>query len=271
MLASQVAAVTATGVLLPLYVYPSAGWNDGAANWKVAFDAISATEDTDWLVVVNADSGPGGSRKPGNDDVNYITGVSQLNSYENVETVGYVRTNYGKSAMADLKANITTWSQWKTSTANDLSVSGIFFDESSDSYEYLDEAIDFARAAFDDEATIVCNFGVKAATKYYDICDVVIAFESCLNCADGPQYKGETTIAANIPQGHEAGAAIVINKFTGTSYDGKTADTTLLNSYIRTIANKGVGWAWFTSGTDYNAITVEPATIGKVGEYISKA
>lgn len=71
-LTSLVVSASATGVLLPLYVYPSSVWNDGAANWKPAFDAISSHFSVPWLVVVNPGNGPGATGQPGNGDENYI-------------------------------------------------------------------------------------------------------------------------------------------------------------------------------------------------------
>src|SRR4051812_36924412 len=95
LLASTAASVSATGILLPLYLYPSAEPNDGATNWKPALDAVAASAHVPWLVVVNPADGPGATGEPGNGDPNYISGVSQLNALSNVQTVGYVWTDYG--------------------------------------------------------------------------------------------------------------------------------------------------------------------------------
>ncbi|KAJ3550309.1 hypothetical protein NM208_g32 [Fusarium decemcellulare] len=261
LLAGQAISAAATGILLPLYKYPSKDWNDGAANWKPAFDAISSNTENQWLVVVNPGNGPGATGKPGNDDVNYIAGTAKLNGYSNVKTVGYVRTDYSKSPLEELKANITTWSEWATYTDANIAVHGLFFDESSANFDYLNEAITFARQAFSSSITTICNFGGKAAEEYYDICDVVVAFESCLNCPDGPPYQDQTTLSNNIPSGHEAQGSVILNRFTGTSADGKEANQGLINDYVKTMKQFGLGWFYFTSA-DYNTIDTEPATVG---------
>lgn len=275
-LASQAIVVSATDILAPLYVYPAATWNDGATNWKPAFDAINSTPEIEWLPVVNPQNGPGLTSQPGNNDVNYINGTAKLNSYPNVRTIGYVHTNYGTADMTQLKNNITVWANWKSYKPADLSIKGIFFDESSSSnYTYLYEAVRFARSKFGNDCPIVCNFGVKVNATYYNLCDVVIAFESCLNCKDSagrqlPQWKGKATIDdvfANTPI--ERGA-VIVNQFKGSSWDGKQATAALLKSYLKTIVDNGVGWAWFTSG-DYNTITTQPATVGNVAKYIDEA
>ena len=258
-------SAAATGVLIPLYSYPAAQWNDGAANWKPAFDAISAHPNVPWLTVVDPHNGPGMSFLPGDNDVNYIAGVSKLNSYSNVKTIGYVRTNYGTAPMDELKKNITTWKNWSTYTGANIGVKGIFFDESSDNYDYLNQAISYARSTFGTSITTICNFGASAPTKYYNICDVVIAFESCLNCADGPQYKSTTTLNANVPSGYESKASVIVHSFTGKAYDGSTANTSLLATYINAIKAKGLGWAYFCSA-GYDSITTAPATVGQVAQ-----
>ena len=270
-LTSLVAVASATGVLLPLYVYPSTEWNDGAANWKPVFNAISSQSSLQWLVVVNPENGPGATHKPGNTDTNYITGTSKLNGYKNVKTIGYVRTNYAASPMSELKTNITAWSNWSTYTMSNIAVHGIFFDESSTSnYDYLNTAITFARKTFKKPITVVCNFGVKAGARFYKICDVVLAFESALNQSDVPPYKGKTTLKNSIPAGYEAQGAIMVNHFTGKAIDGSAATVKLLNSYLSVISGYGIGWTYFCSA-DYDTVTVGPATVGQLAKSLAAA
>ncbi|KAK5626347.1 hypothetical protein RRF57_002062 [Xylaria bambusicola] len=257
-------SVAATGVLLPLYVYPSAEYNDGAANWKPVVDAAAATSNVPWLVVVNPADGPGGTGLPGNDDVNYISGLTQLNALANVQTIGYVHTEYGTSSMDVLQSNITKWASWGSSSS-DTAVQGIFFDESStNSFEYLNTAITFTRTAFgNQQIKTVCNFGSAVkATEFYTICDVVIVFESALNDPNYPVYESTTTIAANTPgAGYHDQAAVIVHDYVGTSADGRTADTTLLHTYIQEARDADLGWLYFCSG-GYNSVTTGPATVG---------
>lgn len=259
-------ASAASGVLLPLYVYPSASFGDNAANWKPAFDAIKATTNVPWLAVVNPSNGPGPTGQPGNGDANYVSGISQLNALANVQTIGYVRTDYARSPLDELKKNITTYHSW-AATNKDVAVKGIFFDETSTTnFAYLKEAVDHARATFTEgPATMICNFGTTTPAEFYKVCDVVIAFESCLNCPLGSQYKSQETISNNIPKGLEPQAAIIVHHFTGTTFDGKTADNALLTNFAQTIKTNKVGWAYFCSA-DYNDIKSNPASIGAVAK-----
>ncbi|PNY26845.1 Spherulin-4 [Tolypocladium capitatum] len=254
---------SATGVLLPLYVYPSATSGDGATNWNPVFDAASAHSNVPWLVVMNVANGPGPTGAPGNGDANYIAGVSRLNSYSNIKTIGYVHTAYAAAPMQELQDNITTWSRWATYSSANIAVQGIFFDEAtSNNYAYLQQAISFARSAFPNPITTICNFGISTPATFYSICDVVIAFESCLNCPGAFQYQSQTTLSANIPSGYASQAAVIVHDFTGTSYDGQAADETLLSSYSNTLRSNGVGWGYFCSA-GYSSITTGPATVGQ--------
>ncbi|KAJ6465404.1 Spherulation-specific family 4 [Mycena sanguinolenta] len=215
-----------------------------------------------WLAVINPGDGPGGSSLPGNDDSNYISGVSQLNAQANVRTLGYVHTSDSTAPMSQLQANITKWKNWDTSSSN-ISVDGIFFDESSANATYLTQAVSFARQAFGSKPiTTVCNFGVATAAEFYSICDVVVAFESCLNCVGPPPYESQTTISANIPSGLQGQAAILVHDFSGTNVEGVTANAALLQQYADTLVSDGVGWTYFTSSSRYDSLTTSPATVG---------
>ncbi|KAF7362125.1 putative cell surface spherulin 4-like protein [Mycena venus] len=268
--ASITGHVSATGILLPLYIYPSQVFNDGAVNWQPARTAMSSHPSVQWLAVINPDSGPGGTRQPGNADTNYITGVSQLNALPNVRTIGYVHTSFSTAPMTELQANITTWKNWATASSN-ISVDGIFFDETSADFTYLSNATAFARQAFGSRPiTVVCNFGTAATAQFYTICDVVVAFESCLNCPDGPPYASQSTISANIPSGKQAQAAILVHDFSGTAHDGSTANAGLLTQYVDTLVGDGVGWCYFTSA-GYDTITTAPATVSALAADVASA
>ncbi|KAH7131618.1 Spherulation-specific family 4-domain-containing protein [Dactylonectria estremocensis] len=259
LLLGQAISALDTGIILPLYLYPS----NGAAAWLPAFDAIRLDLNTPWLVILNPSNGPGSTGKPGNNDPNYIAGTSQLNNYyPKVTTIGYVYTSYAKMPLSKLKATITTWSKWATYSKANIAVHGIFFDEcSSANFDYLKQAIAFARGAFGNSITTVCNFGAKAGAKFYTICDVVVAFESCLNCPDGPPYMDQATLSNSIPSGYMTQGAVILNRFTGKSADGRMANEALINAYVQTMKQNGLGWFYFAS-TGYDSITAPVASVG---------
>ncbi|OAA43080.1 Spherulation-specific family 4 [Metarhizium rileyi] len=129
--------VSATGLILPLYIYPAATWDDGAANWTPVFQAADSTPSLTWLTVVNPNSGPGDTHLPGNNDVNYITAVSKLNTRPNMKPIGYVRTNYAQFSPDQVKQSVAAWKGWDNYAAANISVQGIFFDESAPNAAYL--------------------------------------------------------------------------------------------------------------------------------------
>ncbi|KAG5980058.1 hypothetical protein E4U55_004441 [Claviceps digitariae] len=263
--AAWAASASATGLLLPLYLYPSSQFNDGAANWKPVIAAASSSPSLAFLTVINPFNGPGRTGQPGDADPNYISGVSQLNALRNINTIGYVRTNYSTAPMQELKANMTIWRSWSTYSAANISIHGIFLDESAPNLSYMTEAAGFARQLFGPSATVVCNFGALAPQAYYEICDVVVAFESCLNCALGPPYRSRDTIRASFPGGarQRGKGAVIVNGFAGRAFDGSVADGKLLAKYTGEVRSEGVGWAYFCSA-GYNDVRRGPATIGEV-------
>lgn len=250
------AGVSSTGVILPLYLYPSTTWNDGAANWSPAFKAMADYPSLQWLAVVNVASGPGPTYMPGNNDINYIAGVSKLNSYPNVKTIGYVRTDYAKAPMAEITKNITTWANWASYSASNISIHGLFIDESSN-LAYMTNVTAFARNAFGSKITIYCHFGAQAPADFYKICDAVGSFESYAS------YLSTQTMQNTIPAGFASQAGIIIHHFAGKTADGITADINSLNSYIQGMVKGGLGWLYFC--TDYfTSMSLGPATVGQV-------
>ncbi|KFG79509.1 putative cell surface spherulin 4-like protein [Metarhizium anisopliae] len=258
---SLAALVSSTGIILPLYLYPSITWNDGAANWSPAFNAIAAHPSLPWLAVVNVATGPGSTYMPGNNDVNYIAGVSKLNSFPNVKTLGYIRTAYASIPMDEITKNITAWANWASYSASNISIHGLFIDESSN-LAYMTNVTSFARKAFSGNITIFCHFGAAAPADFYKICDAVGSFESYAS------YLSTATMKNTIPAGYEKQAGIIIHDFVGKTADGIAADTNSLNSYIQGMVKGGLGWLYFCTGY-FNSMSTGPATVGQVAQYLA--
>lgn len=83
--------------------------------------------------MVNPHNGPGGSPLP---DANYTREIPLLNSYSNVQALGYVATGYAKRDVQAIKNDIHTYSDWSTNVdVQNLKVEGIFFDETPGKYD----------------------------------------------------------------------------------------------------------------------------------------
>jgi hypothetical protein len=85
-----------------------------------------------FIVVVNPASGPGSGSAP---DANYTREIGHLNTYANVRTVGYVSTAYAKRNLGAILRDIDVYSTWTEIATADLSVQGIFLDETPAQYD----------------------------------------------------------------------------------------------------------------------------------------
>ncbi|KHN97554.1 spherulin 4-like cell surface protein [Metarhizium album ARSEF 1941] len=103
--------------------------------------SVHRRPDVNFTVIVNPNSGPGETPYP---DARYDAAIRRLNSYPNVETVGYVRTGYATRKLGDVTRDVSVYSGW-SSNASSLAMHGIFFDESP--HQYSADAVDFMRAA----------------------------------------------------------------------------------------------------------------------------
>lgn len=92
--------------------------------------SISQNSDVNFTIIINVDSGPGEAATPNSD---YTSAIVKLNEAPNVETVGYVRTNYTDRDINDVLRDIETYSGWSQSNSS-LAMSGIFFDETPNDY-----------------------------------------------------------------------------------------------------------------------------------------
>ncbi|RMZ66808.1 Spherulation-specific family 4 [Pyrenophora seminiperda CCB06] len=114
-------------ILLPLYVYPSAG------AWDPLYAAAKAYRDVDFRVILNPCSGPCMGSLP---DQVYLDEIPKLHSHPNIHTLGYVATNYTDKPLESVLAEIDTYASWPTVTnSSNMRVEGIFLDETPSSYD----------------------------------------------------------------------------------------------------------------------------------------
>src|SRR5438876_7121083 len=106
------AATSSSGVVIPLYTYPTDG------SWAASLQAKKAHPNVPIIAVINPSDGPGGSS-----DSNYVQGVKDFQA-AGIIVIGYVATGYASHGMSDLDTQISLYKTW-------YSVNGIFFDEMS--------------------------------------------------------------------------------------------------------------------------------------------
>ncbi|GAB7365320.1 hypothetical protein MBLNU230_g6401t1 [Neophaeotheca triangularis] len=121
----------ASTALIPLYIYPV----DDA--WAPLFRSITDNPSVPFAVVINPQSGPGDSDSPGDE---YVSAIERLNSYPNVQTFGYVRTEWAGRDLDTVLNEIERYAGWAEINQT-LALNGIFFDEAP--HDYSDDKLDF--------------------------------------------------------------------------------------------------------------------------------
>lgn len=125
------------------------------------------------------------SRCPAYPDANYITGIAKLNSYHNVEVLGYIPTNYAERDASEVGREISTYSNWASYKAKNITVSGVFFDEAPNTNDtskiaYMQGISRSARAR--KLTTVVFNPGATleegSAKGYFKAADLIVEFEN---------------------------------------------------------------------------------------------
>src|SRR5439155_8847594 len=106
------AASTNSGVVIPLYTYPTDG------SWSASLQAKNAHPNVPIIAVINPSNGPGGAS-----DLKFVQGVKNFQA-AGIIVLGYVATGYASHGMSDLDAQISSYWNW-------YRVNGIMFDEMS--------------------------------------------------------------------------------------------------------------------------------------------
>ncbi len=157
-----------TGVLVPMYVYPADIHKNAAYNRLM--DVKRQHETVPMWVIVNPASGPGKLV-----DANYTKAIDRLRGAGCV-VLGYIATDYGKRAAADVKKDIDTWLKLYPKTH------GIFFDEMiyADTDAGVKHQTALTRYAHDAGCwPTVGNPGADTPGRYFaaDAVDVIVVHE----------------------------------------------------------------------------------------------
>ncbi|QKX53187.1 uncharacterized protein TRUGW13939_00263 [Talaromyces rugulosus] len=232
---SLAALGTSTNVLLPLYIYPTADAFDPV------YSAISSNPNVTYYVVLDPDSGPGGSQYPNSD---YISAVAKLNSYSNVQAIGYVHTSYMAETTDAVNANVTTYAGWSKYTDSDISVKGIFFDEATNeesqtAYDYMSTVASNAR----DQGLnyVIFNPGTAVtASQFFDAADLIVISEVAYST-----YT-ESTVHS-VPQQYWNQSAIILHD---------TPSGTDLTSVTSGLESDGLGAFYATGDCCYQSVSM---------------
>ncbi|KAF7790890.1 hypothetical protein EIP86_001848 [Pleurotus ostreatoroseus] len=232
-------SVLATGVIVPLYIYPASAPSCDA--WSPLFTAISSNPTVPFFVIVNPASGPGGANTQPNSD--YQGCVPKLKA-SNVKILGYVDTANGNRASSAVIQDIDTYAGWSSA----YRPVGIFFDDVTPSSGLLSDYTTWtssARQALNGGAGfVILNPGGSVGdTQYFSIADQIVTMENFYDDFTPSQL----TINSNSPASKQA---VIL-------HDGPTTvPTSLVSQLVRT---DGIGSLFITNDGGSNPYGSFPA------------
>jgi len=232
-------------VMVPLYVYP----DEGATAWQSLMTVIRNHPKVEYLIIINPNSGPGPNNYP---DCNYVSGVAQLNAFNNVKMIGYVDTQYMGNSIDTVNANVDKYASW-TDYATNITLDGIFFDDMTDSteqsaFDYMSSVSDHAHSSFaakngNKTATVVFNPGCKVDTTYFQWADYIVEFENSF--AD---YPGLATIKRKKQRMRQKQAIIA---------HSADVNSAAIQNMLTPIYKQSIGAVYMTEQCCYNGVDAQ--------------
>ncbi|SPC62252.1 related to Spherulin 4 precursor [Ustilago sp. UG-2017b] len=248
---------TTPRILVPLYIYPLPN------AWDPLYTALRNNPTVAFTVVVNPNSGPGTGKAPNSD---YAAAIKRLRAIAGanqiLELVGYVRTDYGKRAEAEVKADVAKYVGW----ADGVKLDGIFFDEvgtqskwlklytnytdavkgskwasttkaySSAHKAYVAKSKQKASKRLHRSAITILNPGTwPESSRFFDIADHVIIYEDKLSNFNYTEYKQKTASKKNAGRAFQRSYIFYnVDPNNATTKDGKKFT---MNSLVKASVN----------------------------------
>ncbi|KAL3422764.1 hypothetical protein PVAG01_06920 [Phlyctema vagabunda] len=206
-------------VVLPLYIYPTDG------SWDVLFAALASHPKLRFVIIINPSSGPG---SPPNPDSDYVSAISKLRMYSNVDLLGYVHVTYATRPVALVQEDIDIYAGWRSYPGSRIHMDGIFFDEAPSKYpggdyHYMQSVASYAKQKLG--GTVMLNPGVAVDEAYYEISDLVIACENTYQ-----DYSG--TPLDDLDHSTRHRTCVLVHHFMGTVKDQEGFLTSLIRQQI---------------------------------------
>jgi len=168
------------GIVVPLYAWPTPDVYERV--WKRVKEAARSFPDAPLVVIVNPSDGPG--QFPPHE--HYIRAV-QLLKAQNINIIGYVKTEWGSRNIKDVKRDIDLYSGWATLGPN-LALNGIFVDEAPNAwmkpeehvsyYEDLYKYIRNGTHVWGTKGVVMLNPGSHTIHSYLKAGDILVVFEN---------------------------------------------------------------------------------------------
>lgn len=112
-LSSSAGNYSSSGIVIPLYTYPT------DVTWDIVAKTKQSYPNVPMMAIVNPNSGPGS-----NYDTNYASGIQLLRN-SGVIVLGYVPTDYGRTSISTVENEVNLYLRWYPE------INGIMFDEMS--------------------------------------------------------------------------------------------------------------------------------------------
>jgi spherulation-specific family 4 protein len=154
------AATSTTGIIVPLYTYPTSSTWDTMVKVKSNYPSVPT------VAIINPSSGPGSSK-----DSNYSDGIKKLQT-AGISVLGYVYTSYSSRSASSVKADIDKYKSFYPS------VNGIFFDEMANwegKEAYYKSLTDYAKSK--GYTLTVGNPGADTISSYVGTVDNIVIYE----------------------------------------------------------------------------------------------
>jgi hypothetical protein len=232
--------------MVPLYVYPGAAWDA----------LISAASTVKILAIVNPNSGPVATV-----DSAYSTYMTKLNN-AGVEMVGYVYTNWGNRDLSAVKADIDTYA------AKYPLLKGIFLDEGAteaSKLPFYTQVYNYIKAK--GMYHVILNPGVTPDQGYLAISTNIMIYENYGTSLASTSLGNWVKCAPN-----SASKAGYKYRFSGIAH---TASASIQASYVKGMADKGIGYVYVTDGAGgcctYNSLTSYFAQLASAVAAINKS
>ena len=226
------AATSATGVLVPLFTYPT------DPSWSQLIQAKEAYPNVPVAAIINPANGPGSAQDP-----NFVQGINSLRS-AGIIVLGYVATGYGSVSQSYIESQINDYKQW-------YNVNGILFDEMTNvpGYESYYSAISSYAHSLG-YAWTVGNAGAPVPSSYVGTVNTIITYEN----AGLPTTAELASWTMGYPASEWAFTAYSVGSVT--------------QSYVASAAAY-VGWMYITNLNYPNPYTAIPSYFTTLLSYLS--
>ncbi len=212
-------SASALEIVVPAYFYPSSSGSD----WDEMNSAATVVPLT---AIMNPNSGPGNSQSS-----DYSNAVNSLRS-NGGNVIGYVSSSYANRPIADVKADIDSYSAW-------YNIDGIFIDEmtntsSASDLDFYEEVYAYIKL-IEPTWEVMGNPGTSTQEAYLTrpTADRLMSYESF-----GSSYNGHTPSAWN--SNYDS------SKFVNLLHTLDSNDIPTMEQYIDLAVSRNVGSIYFT-------------------------